>query len=164
MVQNQWYHVGIGAPPILEPIFVGIGIFTGGTIWGFEKPMAMCGSKMGVLSWFCHPKFWVDEHPFTIYDFHQGYRALNTFWPFASRSDVSPVSSRVPGAACAAPGAAGAFAGRGDRQMPGGARCISPPVVSEAFLKALFLVMAQEVKFFSSSLAEVSFLVDLVER
>ena len=25
--QNQWYHFGVGAPPILEPI----GIFTGGT-------------------------------------------------------------------------------------------------------------------------------------
>ena len=29
MVQNQWYHFGIGAPPILEPILVGIGMFTG---------------------------------------------------------------------------------------------------------------------------------------
>ena len=31
--QNQWYHLGVGAPPILEPILVGIGMFTGGTIW-----------------------------------------------------------------------------------------------------------------------------------
>ena len=31
--QNQRYHVGIGAPPILEPILVGMGMFTGGTIW-----------------------------------------------------------------------------------------------------------------------------------
>ena len=31
--QNQWYHLGVGAPPILEPIFVGVGMFTGGTIW-----------------------------------------------------------------------------------------------------------------------------------
>ena len=31
--QNQWYHFGVGAPPILEPILVGIGMFTGGTIW-----------------------------------------------------------------------------------------------------------------------------------
>ena len=23
--QNQWYHVGVGAPPIVEPILVGIG-------------------------------------------------------------------------------------------------------------------------------------------
>ena len=30
--QNQWYHFGVGAPPILEPILVGIGMFTGGTI------------------------------------------------------------------------------------------------------------------------------------
>ena len=30
MVQNQWYHVGIGAPPILVYL-VGIGMFTGGT-------------------------------------------------------------------------------------------------------------------------------------
>ena len=29
--QHQWYHVGVGAPPILEPILVGIGMFTGGT-------------------------------------------------------------------------------------------------------------------------------------
>ena len=31
--QNQWYHFGVGAPPILEPHLVGIGMFTGGTIW-----------------------------------------------------------------------------------------------------------------------------------
>ena len=31
MVQNQWYHFGTGAPLILEPILVGIAIFTGGT-------------------------------------------------------------------------------------------------------------------------------------
>ena len=31
--QNQWYHFGVGAPPILEPILVGIGMFTGGAIW-----------------------------------------------------------------------------------------------------------------------------------
>ena len=30
--QNQWYLFGLGAPPILEPILVGIGMFTGGTI------------------------------------------------------------------------------------------------------------------------------------
>ena len=30
---NQWYHVGVGAPPILEPILVRVGMFTGGTIW-----------------------------------------------------------------------------------------------------------------------------------
>ena len=29
--QNQWYHFGVGAPPILEPTLVGIGMFTGGT-------------------------------------------------------------------------------------------------------------------------------------
>ena len=29
--QNQWYHLGVGAPPILEPILVGIGMFTGST-------------------------------------------------------------------------------------------------------------------------------------
>ena len=27
--QNQWHHVAVGAPPILEPILVGIGMFTG---------------------------------------------------------------------------------------------------------------------------------------
>ena len=26
--QNQWYHLGIGAPPIVEPISVGIGMLT----------------------------------------------------------------------------------------------------------------------------------------
>ena len=30
---NGNYHVGLGAPPILEPMLVGIGMFTGGTIW-----------------------------------------------------------------------------------------------------------------------------------
>ena len=30
--QNQWYHFGVGAPPILGPILVGIGMFTGGMI------------------------------------------------------------------------------------------------------------------------------------
>ena len=29
--QHQWYHVGVGAPPSLEPILVGTGMFTGGT-------------------------------------------------------------------------------------------------------------------------------------
>ena len=28
--QHQWYHFGVGAPPILEPILVGIGMFNGG--------------------------------------------------------------------------------------------------------------------------------------
>ena len=27
--RNQWYHFGVGAPPILEPILVGIGVFSG---------------------------------------------------------------------------------------------------------------------------------------
>ena len=31
--QNQWSHFGAGAPPILDPIVVGIGMFTGGTMW-----------------------------------------------------------------------------------------------------------------------------------
>ena len=31
MGQNQWYHFGVGAPPIVEPILVGIGMFTEGT-------------------------------------------------------------------------------------------------------------------------------------
>ena len=30
---NGMYHFGVGAPPILEPILVGIAILTGGTIW-----------------------------------------------------------------------------------------------------------------------------------
>ena len=34
---NQWYHFGVGAPPILGFILVGIGMFTGVT--GF-RPMA----------------------------------------------------------------------------------------------------------------------------
>ena len=29
MVQNQWYHFGIGAPPMLEPIVVGLGCSLG---------------------------------------------------------------------------------------------------------------------------------------
>ena len=33
MVQIQWYHFVTGAPPILEPISVGIGMFTEGTFW-----------------------------------------------------------------------------------------------------------------------------------
>ena len=33
MVQNQWLNFGIGAPPILEPILVGIGTFTGGMVF-----------------------------------------------------------------------------------------------------------------------------------
>ena len=37
VVQNQWHHFGIGAPPILEHILVVIGMFTGGTI----RPMAI---------------------------------------------------------------------------------------------------------------------------
>ena len=27
--QNQWYHFGVGAPPIL--VYLGFGMFTGGT-------------------------------------------------------------------------------------------------------------------------------------
>ena len=37
--QHHWYHFGAGAPPSLEPILVGIGIFTGGTArpcWRFR--------------------------------------------------------------------------------------------------------------------------------
>ena len=30
-VKTVWYHFGVVAPLILEPIFVGIGMFTGGT-------------------------------------------------------------------------------------------------------------------------------------
>ena len=30
--QNQWYRFGVGAPPILEPILVGIGMFTDGIL------------------------------------------------------------------------------------------------------------------------------------
>ena len=36
--QIQWYHFGIGAPPMSEPILVGIGMFTGGTIWVLTDP------------------------------------------------------------------------------------------------------------------------------
>ena len=38
--QNKWYHFGVGAPPILEPVLVGIGMFTGSTIW--ILPIAKC--------------------------------------------------------------------------------------------------------------------------
>ena len=37
--QNQWYHFWVGAPPMLEPILVGIGMFTGGYDLAFD-PMA----------------------------------------------------------------------------------------------------------------------------
>ena len=30
---KTWCHFGVGAPPTLEPIFVRVGMFTGGTIW-----------------------------------------------------------------------------------------------------------------------------------
>ena len=33
MSKRRGSHFGVGAPPILEPILVGIGMFTGGTIW-----------------------------------------------------------------------------------------------------------------------------------
>ena len=36
MVQNQWYHCGIGAPPILEPILVGILGVRGFDPWPFR--------------------------------------------------------------------------------------------------------------------------------
>ena len=37
MVQNQWYHFGIGAALILEPIFVvGLGCSLGVRVWGFD--------------------------------------------------------------------------------------------------------------------------------
>ena len=29
VAQNQWYHFGVDAPPIIEPLLVGIGMFTG---------------------------------------------------------------------------------------------------------------------------------------
>ena len=35
MGQNQRYRFGVGAPPSLEPILVGIGMFTAGTTWIF---------------------------------------------------------------------------------------------------------------------------------
>ena len=33
--KNQWYHFGVGASPTVEPILVGVGMFTGGTGFGF---------------------------------------------------------------------------------------------------------------------------------
>ena len=34
--QIQWYHFGVGAAPILEPILVGVGMFTGGYDLDFD--------------------------------------------------------------------------------------------------------------------------------
>ena len=36
---------GVGAPPILEPILVGIGRFTGGTIWTLTHDHLQLGGK-----------------------------------------------------------------------------------------------------------------------
>ena len=33
LLKTMGCHFGVGAPPILEPILVGIGMFTGNTIW-----------------------------------------------------------------------------------------------------------------------------------
>ena len=44
------YHFGVGAPPIFEPILVGIGMFTGGT--GFWYPWPLC-SKFPMLHSCC---------------------------------------------------------------------------------------------------------------
>ena len=52
MVQNQWYHFGIGAPPILEPILVGIGMFTGGT--GFVTHGHVSGQDTFVVDSIVH--------------------------------------------------------------------------------------------------------------
>ena len=47
--QNQWYHIGVGAPPILEPILVGIesdvhsghGLLTHGNPDLFNLPLTL---------------------------------------------------------------------------------------------------------------------------
>ena len=48
MVQNQWYHFWMGAPPIFESILVGIGRFTEKIrgLW----PMATCGGLPGEIA------------------------------------------------------------------------------------------------------------------
>ena len=46
--QHQWYHFGVGAPPILEPILVGIGMFTGGTIWVLTQPLSILNKHLGL--------------------------------------------------------------------------------------------------------------------
>ena len=48
MGQNQWYYFGVGAPPIVEPILVGIEMFTGGTIWILTH-----GHLSAVYQWYC---------------------------------------------------------------------------------------------------------------
>ena len=42
MVQNQQYHFGVGAPPVLEPILVGIGILTHGHMFLAGSAMVLC--------------------------------------------------------------------------------------------------------------------------
>ena len=55
--QNQWYHFGVGAPPILEPILAGIGMFTGTgerplvTLWQDSRnsPLKPASSMVALL-------------------------------------------------------------------------------------------------------------------
>ena len=50
--QNPWCHFGVGAPPFLEPISVGIAMFTGGTIW------ILTHGKIHVMPRFLHRIPW----------------------------------------------------------------------------------------------------------
>ena len=44
--QNQWHHFGVGVPPILEPILVGIGMFN--VHWGYGS---LTHGQMGGFPW-----------------------------------------------------------------------------------------------------------------
>ena len=79
--QNQWYHFGVGAPPILEPILVGIGMFTGGTIWilthgqiGLEPTAGHClrhASLLPLGQRLCHrPRF---RFEFELFRLERGF-------------------------------------------------------------------------------------------
>ena len=49
MGQSHWYHFGVGAPPILEPILV-VGLnrmFTGGTVWILTHGQILMSCDLG---------------------------------------------------------------------------------------------------------------------
>ena len=49
MGQNQWYHFGVGAPTILEPILVGIGMFI--DPWPFDTLSGLRSDDTRKATW-----------------------------------------------------------------------------------------------------------------